>query len=181
MNMASWSQLLFFSSAGTEYLVLPSSSLQIQLPCHERYFETDAAVKTGFLNDKKKPLSEPSLSSLMLRTFDIWDQVLQNAKLRLESSTKPTPGGERSDSDESIPQLAEYNGTHPPVLERGLDQSTLVNPPLLDNESILLPEDDTGLFWPYLGALEPDSNLIPDPNNGLLWDWADALGPTIPR
>lgn len=60
---------------GQEYLVLPTASIHIQLPCHERYFETDTAVITGFLKDKA--LSELSLSALMLRILDIRNRVLQ--------------------------------------------------------------------------------------------------------
>ncbi|KAJ8112763.1 hypothetical protein OPT61_g4946 [Boeremia exigua] len=72
-----------------EYLALPTSSVHVQLPCADRYFETDNAVKTCFLMDKGEPASELSISALMLRLFDIRNRVLQYAKVHLESLTSP--------------------------------------------------------------------------------------------
>lgn len=60
-----------------EYLVLPTASLHVQLPCLDRYFETDSVVKTCSLIDKEKPASGLSLFALMLRLFDIRNRVLQ--------------------------------------------------------------------------------------------------------
>lgn len=59
-----------------EYLVLPTTSLHIQLPCHERYFENDTAVKTGFLDDRGVMSPDWSLSAIILRLFDIRNRVL---------------------------------------------------------------------------------------------------------
>lgn len=60
-----------------EYIVLPTASLQVQLPCTDRYFENDIAVKTCSLISKQPSASELSLFALMLRLFDIRNRVLQ--------------------------------------------------------------------------------------------------------
>ncbi|KAJ4982743.1 mucin-desulfating sulfatase (n-acetylglucosamine-6-sulfatase) [Stagonosporopsis vannaccii] len=72
-----------------EYIVLSTASLQVQLPCAERYFETNSAVKTCSLIDTQTSASELSLFALMLRLFDIRSRVLRYAKVHLESSISP--------------------------------------------------------------------------------------------
>lgn len=79
-----------FSAGGiSEFILCPTSSIHIQLPCRERYFEFDTAVSTEHLRDKERSKSELSLSAFILRILDVRSQILQYTKGLLEAQSIP--------------------------------------------------------------------------------------------
>lgn len=112
----------------------------------------------------------------------------QKAAVEVDFRARPVPGGEKSDSDESIlPSAGEPRGAHAPMplpdpaLSQNMPSDSLMDLSIANNQNAQLPVDNTDLLWPYLGTVDYDSDLISDPSHGLLWDWADALGTSIPR
>jgi len=69
---------------------MSTASLDVQLPCHDRFFDTDSAVKTCFLLDKEQPASALSLFALMIRLFDIRNRVLQYVTPTLQTHLQLT-------------------------------------------------------------------------------------------
>lgn len=56
--------------------MLPTASLQIQLPCPEHNFQVDMPISTSHLQDKPSSNAELSMSTLLLRVFDVRNRIL---------------------------------------------------------------------------------------------------------
>ncbi|KAH7402353.1 fungal-specific transcription factor domain-containing protein [Phaeosphaeria sp. MPI-PUGE-AT-0046c] len=86
-----------FQAGGVpEYIVLSTASLQIQLPCPEHNFQVDMPVSTSRLEDKSNLNTETSMSTFLLRVFDVRNRILLYAKQLLDTSTSP---------EQSLPQF----------------------------------------------------------------------------
>ena len=97
----------------------------------------------------------------------------QEAAVKVDFRTRPIPGLEQLNSDEStLPLVNEKDKTPTSPSGMGMDKSVpgnaLTSPNPLQDRSIDLPLNYEDFFWPYLGTLGYDTDLISDPSHGLL-------------
>jgi hypothetical protein len=60
-----------------ELILLQSTSVHVQLPCLDHFFEVDMAVTTPHLHDEVASNSEIAVSAYLLRVFDVRNRILQ--------------------------------------------------------------------------------------------------------
>lgn len=77
----------------------------------------------------------------------------QKAAVEVNARARPVSGGERSDSNESIPSsAARQDGTHTPMplsnseLNRAISSDTVINPSLSNDQSVRLPADNGNMI-----------------------------------
>lgn len=56
---------------------MPSSSVHVQLPCSEHYFQVDMAVETPHLHTTGSSTSELPMSNFQIRLLDVRSRILQ--------------------------------------------------------------------------------------------------------
>ncbi|KAH7067374.1 fungal-specific transcription factor domain-containing protein [Paraphoma chrysanthemicola] len=87
-----WTMFIFdrFHAGGvTEYILLPHTSIHLQLPCSDHNFHLDLPISTPHLHDDPSTSSDPPISNFLLRIYDIRNRILQYAKELLDTATSP--------------------------------------------------------------------------------------------
>ncbi|KAI8943858.1 hypothetical protein NX059_001830 [Plenodomus lindquistii] len=79
-----------FSAGGIpEYILLPTTTLSIQLPCQDLYFDTQRPVPCPGIYDVELSSSDLSLTAIAIRLFDVRSRILQYTKRLLTTSASP--------------------------------------------------------------------------------------------
>ncbi|KAF2821007.1 hypothetical protein CC86DRAFT_470803 [Ophiobolus disseminans] len=79
-----------FQAGGvTEYIVLPSTFIHVQLPCPEHNFQIDLAVQSPHLRDHAEAKADLPILNFLLRIFDVRNRILQYTKALLDACKSP--------------------------------------------------------------------------------------------
>ncbi|KAH6870652.1 fungal-specific transcription factor domain-containing protein [Alternaria rosae] len=94
-----------------EYILLPATSVHVQLPCPEHFFQIDTPVATPHIHETQADNSKLTPAAFLLRIFNTRNHVLQYTKQLLDASLSPETSlaqfqmleGELREIHESLP------------------------------------------------------------------------------